>query len=95
MKGFLKGYFLILVSSPLLCWLTDDLTGLNIGSPPPGTGEQDHAAAVEVMEVLPFLLAAMLASMIEASLSPSLLQPVQPGLGAAEQGVFRSTPALP
>lgn len=50
---------------------------------------------MEVLEVLPFLLAAVLASMAEASLSPSLLQPVQPWLGAAEQGAFRSAPALP
>lgn len=45
--------------------------------------------------MLPFLLAAMLASMVEASLSLSLLQPVQPRLGGAEQGVFRNAPALP
>lgn len=60
--------------SPLSCWLTDGLADLNIGSAPPGVGEQDHAAAVEVMGALPFLLAALSASMIETASSAMLLQ---------------------
>lgn len=61
--------------SPLSCSLADDLAGLNIGSPPRGAGEQDRAAAVEVMGVLPLLLAALSASTIEAPSSAALLQP--------------------
>lgn len=60
--------------SPLSRWLADGLADLNIDSAPPGMGKQDHAAAEEVMGVLPFLLAALSASMIETASSAMLLQ---------------------
>lgn len=59
---------------------SDDLAGLHLGSPPLGTGEQDYT--VEVMGPLPFFLAALLVSMVEATSSTMLLQP---GAWAAQE----------
>lgn len=70
-ERFEKCHFPSSVFSPLSRWLTDGLADLNIGS---GVGEQDHAAAVEVMGVLSFLLAALSASVIETASSAMLLQ---------------------